>query len=85
MKNFWIFLIIFFSINLHAKEHNNQLNLLIWADYIQGDVLKQFEQETGIKVNTNFIDSHFSLESKIISANKAYDVVIPTQTNFALH
>jgi putrescine transport system substrate-binding protein len=59
-----------------------RLNLLTWADYIQPSIIKQFEQETGITVNADYVDSHYSLEAKIVALNNDYDVIIPTLAPF---
>ena len=79
MKNFLVFFLFFIPLNTQAKQ---QLNFLTWADYIQPSIIKEFEDETGITVNVDYIDSSFSLESKIISSNNHYDVAIPTLTPF---
>ena len=59
-----------------------QLNFLTWADYIKPEIIKQFEQETGIKVNVDYVDSHYSLEAKIIAINNDYDLTVPALAPF---
>lgn len=60
---------------------HNQLNFLTWADYIRPEVIAQFEQESGIKVNVDYVDSHYALEAKIMAVND-YDVTTPTLAPF---
>lgn len=77
------FLLLFFSFNLDAVEKaSNQLNFLTWADYIKPEVIKEFENETGIKVNATYVDSHYALEAKIIAINSNYDVTVPALAPF---
>jgi putrescine transport system substrate-binding protein len=63
---------------------NGELNFLSWASYISPEIIEKFEQETGIKVNVDYVDSHYSLEAKIIAANHGYDVTVPTLAPFFL-
>lgn len=81
MRSF-LFIIIIIIPSLILAANKNTLNLLIWADYIKPDVIKQFEQETGIKVNPTYVDSHYSLEAKLIAVNSGYDVTTPTLAPF---
>ena len=54
------------------------LNVYNWSDYIDPDVLKEFEAETGIKVNYDVFDSNEVLETKLLAGNTGYDVVVPS-------
>ena len=76
--------LLFISLSVEANntQPKSQLNLLTWADYIQPEIIKQFEQETGTKVNIDYIDSHYSLEAKIMAANHNYDVTVPMLAPF---
>lgn len=55
------------------------VNVYNWSDYIDADVLKDFEQQTGIKVRYDVYDSNDTLESKLLAGKTGYDVVVPTQ------
>ena len=81
MKHLLSLFLLLLSCNAYSTG-KEQLNILTWADYIQTSVIKQFEQETGIKVNADYADNHYSLETKIIALNNDYDVVIPTLAPF---
>jgi len=71
------------SYTLLAQDKDDKtLNLLTWADYIKPEIIKEFEQETGIKVNSTYVDSHYSLEAKIIAINNDYDITIPSLAPF---
>ncbi len=78
--------LLFLPLSCFSDEANEggELNFLSWADYIKPEVIKKFEQETGIKVNVDYVDSHYSLEGKIIATNHGYDVTVPTLAPFFL-
>ncbi|KZL02137.1 Putrescine-binding periplasmic protein precursor [Pseudovibrio sp. Ad5] len=59
----------------HAK---GTINVYNWSDYIDESVLKDFEAETGIKVNYDVFDSNEVLETKLLAGTTGYDVVVPT-------
>ncbi|ETW13967.1 putrescine ABC transporter substrate-binding protein [Roseivivax marinus] len=51
-----------------------------WSDYIDEDLLTQFEEETGIELIYDVFDSNEVLETKMLAGNSGYDVVVPTGT-----
>ncbi len=54
------------------------LNVYNWSDYIAEDTLANFEKETGIKVTYDVFDSNEILETKLVTGNTGYDVVVPS-------
>src|SRR5512137_768402 len=54
------------------------LNVYNWSDYIDPGVIKNFEQATGIKVRYDVFDSNEVLETKLLTGNSGYDVVVPS-------
>jgi putrescine transport system substrate-binding protein len=54
------------------------VNVYNWSDYIEPDVLKEFEKETGVKVNYEVMDSNELLETKLVAGRTGYDVVVPS-------
>ncbi len=54
------------------------LNVYNWSDYVDPTVIPDFEKETGIKVNYDVFDSNEVLETKLLSGNTGYDVVVPS-------
>lgn len=83
MKKIILYIILFFPLTILSADNNqNVLNLLTWADYIKPDIIKKFEQQTGIKVNSTYVDSHYSLEAKIIAINNEYDITLPSLAPF---
>jgi len=54
------------------------LNVYNWSDYIAEDTLKNFEKETGIKVNYDNYDSNEVLMAKLVAGKTGYDIVVPS-------
>ena len=54
------------------------LNLANWSEYIGDDTVKNFEKETGIKVNYDLFDSNEILHAKLVAGKTGYDVVVPS-------
>ena len=54
------------------------VNVYNWSDYIDPGVIKAFEQESGIKVRYDVFDSNEVLETKLLTGNSGYDVVVPS-------
>jgi putrescine transport system substrate-binding protein len=53
------------------------LNIYNWSDYIAEDTLKNFEKETGIKVNYDNYDNNEVLHAKLVAGQTGYDIVVP--------
>jgi putrescine transport system substrate-binding protein len=54
------------------------LNVYNWSDYIADDTIKNFEKETGIKVNYDNYDTNEILQAKLIAGKTGYDIVVPS-------
>lgn len=67
-----------------ARLRGTEINVYNWGEYISDgsegtlDVNKQFEQETGIKVNYTTYDSNENMYNKIKGGGASYDIVIPS-------
>ena len=55
------------------------LNIYNWGDYIDPDLLKQFEKEYGYKVNYETFDSNEAMFTKIAQGGMSYDITIPSE------
>ena len=66
-----------------SAEEEKVLNVYNWSDYIAPDTLAKFEKETGIKVTYDVFDSNEVLETKLVTGNTGYDVVVPSLTFLA--
>jgi putrescine transport system substrate-binding protein len=59
------------------------LNVYNWSDYIEPTVIEAFENDTGIKVNYEVMDSNELLETKLLAGRTGYDVVVPSASFLA--
>ncbi|MEZ4628378.1 MAG: extracellular solute-binding protein [Eubacteriales bacterium] len=73
-------LVLALSLSLLAcgGEKKVTLNVLNWGDYIDPDLLRQFEDETGIKVKYTTMTSNEEMLVKLASADNIYDVCFPS-------
>jgi putrescine transport system substrate-binding protein len=51
-----------------------------WSDYIDEELLTQFEEETGLDLIYDVFDSNEVLETKMLAGGSGYDVVVPSGT-----
>jgi putrescine transport system substrate-binding protein len=61
-----------------ASAEEKVLNVYNWSDYIDPKVIEDFQAETGIKVRYDVFDSNEVLETKLLTGNSGYDVVVPS-------
>ncbi len=54
------------------------VNVCSWGEYIDPDLIDQFEEETGIRVNYQTTESNETLYSLLKSGGADYDVVVPS-------
>lgn len=75
-----IYFFVFFSIAIpSAYAKNNVVNIYNWSNYISNEVLKEFTQETGIKINYATYDSNETLYAKLkANPHTGYDVIVPS-------
>ena len=61
------------------EEYSGSLNVLNWTSYVPDDVIRDFEEEYGIKVNYTTYSSNEELLAKVSSsAPGTYDVIFPS-------
>jgi putrescine transport system substrate-binding protein len=61
-----------------AGDEEKVLNVYNWVDYIDEEILEEFTAETGIRVNYDVFDSNELLQTKLLSGNTGYDIVVPS-------
>jgi spermidine/putrescine transport system permease protein len=54
------------------------VNVCSWGEYIDTDLITQFEEETGIRVNYQTAESNETLYSLLKSGGADYDVIVPS-------
>lgn len=82
MKKGLIFVVILLSIFLLSgcnKKKENVVNILNWSSYLPDSVIKNFERESGIKVNYGTYSSNEELLAKLSSSRQGtYDLIFPS-------
>lgn len=61
------------------KGSKDSITVFNWGEYIDPDIIKQFEKETGIKVIYETFDSNEAMLTKIQQGGSAYDVAAPSE------
>ena len=63
----------------HTKSDGKrkEINIYNWSDYVDPSTIKDFENQTGIKVNYSVYDSNESLQGKLLIGNSGFDLVGP--------
>ncbi|WP_438316679.1 ABC transporter substrate-binding protein [Sporosarcina sp. FA9] len=62
-----------------GRSGKNSLTVYNWGEYIDPDLIKQFELETGIKVTYETFDSNEGMMGKVEQGGTAYDVTMPSE------
>lgn len=57
---------------------NGEVNVFNWGEYIDEDLIGEFEDETGIKVNYSTVATCEEMYAKMKNGGVSYDVVIPS-------
>jgi putrescine transport system substrate-binding protein len=60
------------------------LNIYNWSDYIAPDIVPAFEKEYRIKVHYDVFDANTVLQTKLLTGNTGYDIVVPSSSFMAL-
>ncbi|KAA8435075.1 ABC transporter substrate-binding protein [Weissella sagaensis] len=65
--------------NVGTKNNGRQeLTIYNWGDYIDPDLLKKFQKETGYKVDYETFDSNEAMFTKIQQGGTHYDLAVPS-------
>jgi len=65
-------------INSSNSGDKQTLTIFNWGEYIDPELIKKFEEETGISVVYETFDSNEAMLTKIQSGSTPYDIVIPS-------
>ena len=83
MKKSIIFILMLLAlVGCGKEEQKNELYLFNWSDYIPDEVITDFENETGIKVITDYYSSNEEMYAKIKAGGDGYDITVPS-TDYA--
>lgn len=71
-----LFLMLLVASMLNAYEH--KLYVFNWTEYIDPDIVKEFEEKYDCAVIEDYFDSNESMLTKIVNSTKSYDLVCPS-------
>lgn len=57
----------------------NTLSVFNWGDYIDPDIIKQFEEESGLKIVYQTFDSNEAMMTKISQGGATFDIAMPSE------
>ena len=95
MKRLWVFFggvigitaLLFLGASVLTKESGaatssdkNTVIIYNWGEYIDPELIKTFETETGYSVIYNTFDSNEAMETKIKQGGSRYDLVFPSES-----
>ena len=61
-----------------STGEKQELNLYTWSDYFPKEMLKEFTDATGIKVNETKYSTNEEMMAKLAAGGSGYDLVIPS-------
>ena len=64
-----------------SSSEQQQLFLFNWGNYIDPELIKEFEAETGIQVVYETFDSNDAMEAKLKQGGTRYDLVFPSESS----
>jgi spermidine/putrescine transport system substrate-binding protein len=54
------------------------INFFNWGDYMDEDIMDQFEEECGVRVNQDIFSSNEDMIARIQAGNSGYDLIVPS-------
>ena len=66
---------------VETASEQQQLFLFNWGNYIDPELIKEFETETGIQVVYETFDSNDAMEAKLKQGGTRYDIVFPSESS----
>ncbi|MDR1688406.1 MAG: spermidine/putrescine ABC transporter substrate-binding protein [Clostridiales bacterium] len=74
-------LILSFAVS-SCSGGKNELYVYNWGDYIDTEILTEFEAQTGIKVIYDTFDSNETMYTKLKPGSASYDIAVPSDYMF---
>lgn len=62
-----------------GKASSDTVTIYNWGEYIDPDLLKQFEEESGYRVIYETFDSNEAMMTKIEQGGTSYDIAVPSE------
>jgi len=74
----FVMLLMTLSVLPGCNQSKVVLNVFNWGEYIDKELLTEFEQETGIQVNYELFDTNESMLAKLETGGTSYDLIFPS-------
>lgn len=79
-----LIVLLLFGIRYFINQSSNSsadkvVNFYNWGDYIDPEVIAEFEEETGYSVVYETFDSNEAMLTKVQQGGTAYDVIVPSE------
>lgn len=72
-------ILTFFAFGGQSKStKGGELNIFIWSNYLPENVVQEFEEKFGTKLNIELYDSNEALLAKLQSGGATYDIIVPS-------
>ncbi|QMU99394.1 extracellular solute-binding protein [Borrelia sp. A-FGy1] len=71
--------LILIVISCSSREKKDTLNILNWAEYIDENLLVQFERENDIKINYEIFNNNEEMMAKFNNIKGYYDIIVPSE------
>lgn len=71
-------MLVFALAGCGKSEESKEINLMTWADFIPREIIDQFEEETGIKINYKEVASNEDMQSLLEASPDQYDLAVVT-------
>lgn len=79
MLSLFLSTVLVFSLGACGKSKSSEeINLMTWADFIPREIIEQFEEETGIKINYKEVASNEDMQSLLEANPDQYDLAVVT-------
>ncbi len=71
-------IVILFTLIANLYSAENKLYVFNWTEYIDPEIVSEFEEKFNCNVIEDYFDSNESMLTKVASASKSYDLVCPS-------
>jgi spermidine/putrescine transport system substrate-binding protein len=79
MRRLWFALVLAAALAAPALAAKNKLNVYIWSEYIDPEIVAEFEKKFDCKVTLDFYEDPESMMAKLESGGVSlYDICVPT-------
>ncbi|UEQ07269.1 ABC transporter substrate-binding protein [Borrelia hermsii] len=79
MKKILVSITILIVISCSFQKKQNTLSILNWAEYIDEELIAQFERENKVKINYECVNNNEEMMAKFNNTKGYYDIIVPSE------